>query len=59
MQTIEQGGQIPVHYHNCEKVINIIKGVGQLSIEEKTIEFGPNHKLLIPLLSINLSIVGV
>ena len=59
MQTFEPGGQTPVHYHDCEKVIDIIKGAGQLSIEEKIIEFGPDHTLLIPLLSINSSIVEV
>jgi hypothetical protein len=41
------------------QVIDIIRGAGQLSIEEKIIEFGPDHTLLIPLLSINSSIVEV
>jgi len=59
MQTVEPGGQTPVHYHYCEKVIDIIKGAGKLSIEKKIIEFGPEYTLLIPLLSINSSIVEV
>jgi hypothetical protein len=59
MQTVEPGGQTPIHYYDCEKVIDIIKRAKQLSIEEKIIEFGPDHTLLIPLLSINPSIVGV
>ena len=59
MQTVEPGGQTPVHYHDCEKEIDIIEGDGQLSIEEKLIEFGPDHTLLIPLFSVNSSIVEV
>ena len=41
------------------QVIDIIKGAGQLSIEEKIIEFGPDNTLLIPLFSVNSSIVEV
>ena len=60
MQTVEPGVLTPVHYHDCEEVIMIIRGTGQLSIEDKVIEFGPNHTLIIPLiLSINSYIVEV
>jgi quercetin dioxygenase-like cupin family protein len=59
MQTVEPGGRTPAHYHDCEKIIDTIKGAGQLSIEEKIIEFGPDHTLLIPLFSINSSIMEV
>jgi hypothetical protein len=59
MQPVEPSGQTPIHYHDCEKVIDIIKRAKQLSIEEKIIEFGPDHTLLIPLLSINSSKVEV
>jgi hypothetical protein len=37
MQAVEAGGQTPVHYNDCEKAIDIIKGAGQPSIEEKII----------------------
>jgi len=60
MQTVEPGGLTPVHYHDCGEVIVIMRETGQLSIEEKVIEFGPNHTLIIPLiLSINSYIVEV
>jgi len=48
MQTLEPGGETPVHYHDCEEVIVILRGSGQFSIDEKTIEFGPNSTLIIP-----------
>ena len=48
MQTVEPGGETPVHYHDCEEVIVIIRGSGRLSVDEKTIEFGPNSTLIIP-----------
>jgi len=48
MQTVEPGGETPVHYHECEEVIVILKGSGRLSIEGKVIEFGPKSTLIIP-----------
>ena len=48
MQTVEPGGETPVHYHDCEEVIVILKGSGRLSIDGKVIEFGPNSTLIIP-----------
>ena len=59
MQTVEPGEHTPVHCRDCEKALDIIKGAGQPSIEEKIIEFGSDHTLFIPLLSINSSIVEV
>ena len=48
MQTVEPGGETPVHYHDCEEVIVILKGSGRLSIDGKAIEFGPDSTLIIP-----------
>ena len=48
MQTVEPGGETPVHYHDCEEVIVILKGSGRLSIDGKAIEFGPNSTLITP-----------
>ena len=48
MQTVEPGGETPVHYHDCEEVIVIIRGSGQISLKGKITEFGPNHTLIIP-----------
>ena len=47
MQTIEPGGETPVHYHDCEEVIIILRGSGRASIEGKNTEFGPNTTLII------------
>ena len=48
MQTVEPGVLTPVHYHDCEEVIIVLRGSGQLSIDGKVIEFGPNSTLIIP-----------
>jgi quercetin dioxygenase-like cupin family protein len=48
MQTVEPGAETPVHYHDCEEVIVIMSGSGQLSINDKVLEFGPNSTLIIP-----------
>jgi mannose-6-phosphate isomerase-like protein (cupin superfamily) len=48
MQTIEPGGETPVHYHDCEEVIVILQGSGRVSIEGKNTGFGPNTTLIIP-----------
>ena len=47
-QTVEPGGETPVHYHDCEEVIVILRGSGQLLIDRKVIDFGPNSTLIIP-----------
>jgi mannose-6-phosphate isomerase-like protein (cupin superfamily) len=47
MQTIEPGGETPVHYHDCEEVIVIWQGSGRASIKGKNTEFGPNYTLII------------
>ena len=47
MQTIEPGGETPIHYHDCEEVVVVIQGSGQLTIEEETTEFSSNHTLII------------
>lgn len=48
IQTVEPGGETPVHYHDCEEVIVILRGSGQLSIDGKVTAFGPNSTLIIP-----------
>ena len=48
MQTIAPGGGTPVHRHNCEEAIVILRGSGQVTIEGVTTEFGPNSTLRIP-----------
>lgn len=48
MQTVEPGGETPIHYHDCDEVVVIIKGSGRLSIDKKTIDFARNSTLIIP-----------
>jgi len=47
MQTIEPRGETPVHYHDCEEVIVILRGSGRVAIGGKDKEFGPNTTLII------------
>lgn len=47
MQTIEPLGETPVHYHNCEEVVVVLRGSGRASIKGKNTEFGPNTTLII------------
>ena len=48
MQTVDPGGETPVHCHDCEEVIVIISGSGQLAINDEVLKFGPNSTLIIP-----------
>lgn len=47
-QRIEAGSATPVHRHDCEEVIVILKGSGSCTIEGETRTFGPDTTLLIP-----------
>ena len=47
MQTIEPGGETPIHYHDCEEVVVVMQGSGQLTIGEEITEFSSNHTLII------------
>ena len=48
MQTIAPGAGTPVHRHNCEEAIVILRGSGQCTIDGVTTNFGPNSTLQIP-----------
>lgn len=48
MQTIEPGAGTPVHRHDCEEVIIVLRGSGQVMITGETTNFGPNSTLLLP-----------
>lgn len=47
-QKIEPNAATPIHKHNCDEAIVVIKGHGQFTINGKTIEFGPGATLIIP-----------
>lgn len=48
MQTLDPHSETPVHYHDCEEVIVILRGSGRASVEDQITEFGPNTTLIIP-----------
>jgi len=47
MQTLEPGAETPVHYHECEEVIVVLRGTGHLSVGEDVTEFGPETTLTV------------
>ena len=47
MQTLEPGAATPVHYHECEEVVVILKGAGRLSVGDEVTEFGPGSTLTV------------
>jgi quercetin dioxygenase-like cupin family protein len=48
MQTIHPGAGTPVHRHDCEEAIVVLRGSGQCTINGVVCEFGPNSTLQIP-----------
>ena len=48
MQTLDPGTETPVHYHECEEVIVILRGSGSLSADDEVTEFGPGTTLVVP-----------
>ena len=47
MQTLEPGAETPVHYHECEEVIVILRGAGRLSVGDDHTDFGPGTTLTV------------
>lgn len=47
-QTIQSKSATPVHRHACEEVIVVLQGSGQVTVEGKTVDFGPNSTLIVP-----------
>lgn|SRR5262245_24984505 len=48
MQTLEPGAETPVHYHECEEVVVILKGSGRARLTGTAVDFGPGTTLVIP-----------
>mgnify|MGYP002382414021 CR=1 FL=1 len=48
MQTIQPGAGTPVHRHDCEEVIVVLRGAGQVTIAGETLQFGANSTLILP-----------
>jgi quercetin dioxygenase-like cupin family protein len=48
MQTIAPGSGTPVHAHDCEEVIVVLRGSGECEIEGAVETFGPGSTLIVP-----------
>jgi quercetin dioxygenase-like cupin family protein len=48
MQTIAPGAGTPVHAHDCEEVIVVLRGSGECEIEGRVQAFGPGSTLILP-----------
>ena len=47
-QTVAPGAATPPHRHDCEEVVLVEAGSGQLRIDGGVIEFGPDSTLVLP-----------
>jgi mannose-6-phosphate isomerase-like protein (cupin superfamily) len=47
-QSMAPGGATPPHRHDCEEVVVVTAGSGELHIDGKVIAFGPDSTLIIP-----------
>jgi quercetin dioxygenase-like cupin family protein len=47
-QSMAPGGATPPHRHDCEEVVVVTAGSGELHIAGKVIAFGPDSTLIIP-----------
>ena len=48
LETVAPGSGTPVHRHKCEEVFVILRGSGQLTIEGRNYQFGPDTTLIVP-----------
>ena len=48
LQTIKPDSGTPVHRHDCEEAIVVLRGSGRLTVEGEDTDFGPNSTLQIP-----------
>lgn len=48
MQTVEPGAGTPVHRHDCEEVIVVLRGSGSVVIEGDEKSFDANSTIIIP-----------
>jgi mannose-6-phosphate isomerase-like protein (cupin superfamily) len=47
-QTPAPGAATPPHFHECEEVIYILQGMGEIAIEGKTVPFAADCTLILP-----------
>jgi quercetin dioxygenase-like cupin family protein len=47
-QSMAPGGATPPHRHDCEEVVVVLAGNGELQIDGQVVAFGPDSTLVIP-----------
>jgi mannose-6-phosphate isomerase-like protein (cupin superfamily) len=47
-QTVAPGGATPPHRHDCEEVVVIVSGRGELRVRDEVFAFGANATLVVP-----------
>jgi mannose-6-phosphate isomerase-like protein (cupin superfamily) len=47
-QTMAQGSATPVHQHDCEEVVLVLEGSGEVRWDGGALAFGPDSTLVIP-----------
>jgi len=48
MQTIAPGAGTPVHRHDCEEVIVVLRGSGEHEVDGRVETFGPGSTIVVP-----------
>ncbi len=52
-QVLDPGMEAPLHWHYFEENITIIKGKGRFYVDGETIELGPGHTVIVPMMAIH------
>jgi mannose-6-phosphate isomerase-like protein (cupin superfamily) len=47
-QSMAPGSATPPHQHDCEEVVLVVEGSGELHLDGKVIPFGPDTTLVLP-----------
>lgn len=48
MQTVAPGAGTPVHAHDCEEVVVVLRGSGEIELEGRIETFGPGSTVIVP-----------
>jgi len=48
MQTLTPGSETPIHYHECEETVTVLRGSGVVLLEDSVVPFGPQSTIIFP-----------
>lgn len=48
LQTLAPGASLPAHYHECEEVVIVLRGEGEIVAEGARTSFGPESTVIFP-----------